>query len=74
MDTNQIYLSTYNGSSIAVRSHAELGLRVGEECCYFDDIDALAVGEPIPEPGTLALLGTAGLVMFAIIRRRRMKE
>ena len=73
MDTAQIYLSTYNGMSLAVRSHASLGLMVGDPCCYWDDIDALAVGDEVPEPGTLVLIGTAALTMVGVVRRRRLK-
>ena len=75
IDTHQIYLSTYNGlAPTAVRSHADLGLMVGGTCCTYDDIDALAYGEPIPEPGTVFLVGTAAVAMLGVAWRRRMKS
>ena len=75
IDTHQIYLSTYNGlAPTAVRSHAELGLLVGQSCCTWDDIDALAVGEPIPEPGTIFLVGTGVIITIGIMRRRRIRS
>jgi len=76
MDTYQVYLSAYGGSSTAVLSHAQLGLATHDDTYYWDDIDALGVapqGGAVPEPGTLLLIGTGLLTMVGVARRRRLR-
>ena len=74
--TEHVWLSTYGGapSLVSLVSHLDLGLSVGTDVP--DDIDALALGneQPIPEPGTLFLVGTAALAMIGAAKRRRMKR
>jgi len=73
--TEYVWLSTYGGapSLVSVVSHLDLGLSVGTEIP--DDIDALALGneQPVPEPGTLLLVGTGALALVGGVLRRRMK-
>ncbi len=74
--TEHVWLSTYGGlpSLVSVVSHLDLGLSTGTDIP--DDIDALALGneQPVPEPGTLFLVGTAALAMIGAAKRRRMKR
>jgi len=74
--TEHVWLSGYGGlgTQQSVVSHLDLGLSIGTD--LVDDIDALALGNevPIPEPGTLFLVGTAALMLVGTVARRRMKR
>jgi len=62
-----IFYTNFNGTYVLEFTASELGL------LDTDDVDALEV-QPgvIPEPGTLLLLGTGGLLTLGILRRKRM--
>ena len=55
--------------AIDVGDHTEVGYASGNALLTEMTIDAATVSDPIPEPATLALLGTGGVL--ALLRRRR---